>query len=77
VNRHLDQAIETDIISQLGEFARNGAAFEVNGENVNIRNSKDELNVETVEKKFSAGGEQFSYTFPAHSYTMLKIKISQ
>lgn len=75
VNRHLEDAITTDIISQYGEFARTGTAYEVNGADVNIRNSKDETNVETVETSFSAGGERFTYTFPAHSYTMLKLKI--
>ncbi|MFC1651136.1 alpha-N-arabinofuranosidase [Candidatus Latescibacterota bacterium] len=77
VNRHLENAIETEIMSQLGEFARNGVAFEVNGEDVKIKNSKDALNVETVEKEFRAGGESFTYTFPAHSYTMLKLKLDK
>lgn len=75
VNRHLEDAITTDIISQHGEFARTGTAYEVNGDDVKIRNSKDEVNVQTTEKSFDAGGEEFTYTFPAHSFTMLKVKL--
>jgi alpha-L-arabinofuranosidase len=76
VNRHLTDAIKTDIVSQLGTFAKAGTAYEVNGADVKILNTKDAVNVKTTEKSFTAGGGQFSYTFPAHSFTMLKVKLN-
>ncbi|MFC1489735.1 alpha-N-arabinofuranosidase [Candidatus Latescibacterota bacterium] len=77
VNRHLEDDIETEILSQFGEFSRDGIAYEVNSGDVKDENSKDEIKVETVEKSFRAGGENFTYTFPAHSYTMLKLKLDK
>ncbi len=77
VNRHLTDSITTDIISQFGDFARSGNAYEVNGSDVKVQNTKDVQNVKTVEKSFSAGGERFTYNFPAHSYTMLKVKLDK
>jgi alpha-L-arabinofuranosidase len=76
VNRHLADAIKTDIVSQLGTFAETGTAYEVNGSDVKVQNTKDAVNVKSTEKLFNAGGGQFSYIFPAHSYTMLKVKLN-
>jgi alpha-N-arabinofuranosidase len=76
VNRHLTDTIRTDIMSQSGTFARTGTAYEVNGSDVKIQNTKDAVNVKTTEKSFTAGSEKFTYTFPAHSYTMLKVKLN-
>ncbi|MGF7140661.1 alpha-N-arabinofuranosidase [Roseimarinus sediminis] len=76
VNRHKDEAITTDIISQEGEFEGSVEIYEVNGPNVKARNDFGKTEVES--KKLSpvkAKGEVFTYTFPAHSFTQLKARL--
>ncbi len=76
MNRHKDKAIITDLISQKGEFSGPFEVYEVNGPNVKAQNDFDETNVKTEKKSdLSVDGEEFTYSFPAHSYTMLKGKI--
>jgi len=76
VNRHRDQQIETEIVSQTGRFADGGAVFEVNAPDPKVQNSASEQNVTVVEKKVSPGnGQHFTYQFPPHSFTMIKVKI--
>lgn len=76
VNRHKDEAITTDIISQEGEFEGSVEIYEVNGPNVKARNDFGKTEVES--KKLSpvkVKGEVFTYTFPAHSFTQLKARL--
>lgn len=76
VNRHLEEAISTEIISQEGIFEGNFDVFEVNGEDIKTRNDFGEQNVKTIQKEdISVNGESFTYSFPPHSYTMLIGKI--
>ncbi len=76
VNRHKDEAIRTDIISQTGEFSGSFEVFEVNGPGVKSSNDFDKTEVKTVQKEaVKSGGTSFSYTFPPHSLTLLKGKI--
>lgn len=76
VNRHLDRAIATDIISQEGTFAGPFEVYEVNGPDVKAQNDFGQELVRTVEKPgVNASGRQFTYTFPPHSFTMLKGRI--
>jgi len=76
VNRHKDKAITTDIISQKGIFDGEFEAYEVNGPNIKATNDFDEINVQTEQKSsIQANGSEMTYTFPAHSYTLIKGKI--
>lgn len=76
VNRHKDNAITTEILSQQGVFDGPFEVYEVNGPDIKARNGFDETNVQTVKKDdIRADGESFEYSFPAHSFTMLKGKI--
>jgi alpha-N-arabinofuranosidase len=76
VNRHRDSAIEADIVSQSGKFKQFGTVYEVNGSDVKKANSATAQNVKSVTKELSTGGSgRFSYKFPAHSFTMLKLKL--
>lgn len=76
VNRHKDEAITADLISQTGRFEGPFDVYEINGPNVKARNDFDQTLVQTEEQPdVKARGEQFSYTFPAHSVTLLKGRI--
>ncbi|MGC9470495.1 MAG: alpha-N-arabinofuranosidase [Bacteroidales bacterium] len=72
VNRHKDQPIETEIISQTGRFRGNFEVYEVNGPDVKARNDFGKTLVKTETKpSVRASGDVFTYTFPPHSFTML------
>jgi alpha-L-arabinofuranosidase len=76
VNRNKDKAITTDILSQTGEFTGTFKVFEVNGPDVKSINNFDKENVKTVEKPdISARGNKITYSFPAHSFTMINGRI--
>ena len=73
VNRHKDKAIMTEIISQKGEFAGKFKVYEVNGPDIKAENDFDKETVKTVEKPdINASGESFKYSFPPHSFTLIK-----
>ena len=76
-NRHKDDAIAAEIISQTGEFSGQFEVFEVNGPDIKSMNDFDSEVVKTTEKNIKVKGDSFTYIFPAHSFTMLKGKISQ
>jgi len=75
VNRHKDKAITTDIIAQEGIFTGEFEVYEVNGPDVKAENDFGKTNVETVRKSMKGKGEKVTYTFPAHSYTLIKAKV--
>jgi len=76
VNRNKDKAITTDILSQTGEFTGTFKVFEVNGPDVKAMNNFDKETVKTVVKPdISARGSKITYSFPAHSFTMIKGQI--
>lgn len=76
VNRNKDKAITTDILSQTGEFTGIFKVFEVNGPDVKAMNNFDKENVKTVAKSdISARGSKITYSFPAHSFTMINGRI--
>jgi alpha-L-arabinofuranosidase len=75
VNRNKDKPIVTDIISQYGKFEGIATVYEVNGNDIKDQNSADKQLVKTLTKEVEVKGEKFTYSFPAHSYTMIKVKI--
>lgn len=77
INRHKDNAISTELISQEGLFDGEFDVYEVNGPDIKSENDFDVTNVETVQKESLKikKAETFSYKFPPHSFTMLKGKI--
>jgi alpha-N-arabinofuranosidase len=78
VNRHRDRDITTDLISQTGMFEGPFEVYEINGPGVKTRNNFEEQPVQTEQLDDVQGnGESFTYTFPAHSVTMLKGRIEQ
>jgi len=76
VNRNKDQSIKTDIISQTGEFSGPVKVFEINGDDIKAMNDFDKENVKTIAKPdLKATKNSLTYSFPAHSLTMLKASI--
>ena len=72
INRHKDETIRTDIISQTGSFRGAFEVYEVNGPDIKTTNGFDGEPVKTVRKAdVRVNGDQFRYSFPAHSYTQL------
>ena len=73
VNRNKDKAITTDILCQKGEFAGNFNVFEINGPDIKSENDFGKETVKTVQKPdIKAKGTKITYSFPPHSFTMLK-----
>ena len=78
VNRNKDEAITTDIISQNGSFTGNFTVAEVNGPDIKSRNDFNKEIVSTVEKpSLKTNGNKITYTFPPHSFTMIKGKVQK
>lgn len=76
VNRNKDQSIKTDILSQTGEFSGSIKVYEINGPDIKAMNDFGTENVKTVAKPdLKATGNSLTYSFPAHSLTMLKAVI--
>lgn len=77
VNRHLTDHITTDIQLQEGGYSGKFAVYEVNGPDIKARNDFDTERVSTQEKSaIDAQGDNLRYSFPPHSFTLLKGKIS-
>lgn len=73
VNRHKDKTITTDLLCQTGEFAGNFKVFEVNGPDIKSVNDFGKENVKTINKPdIKARGNNITYSFPPHSFTMIK-----
>jgi len=75
VNRNKDNSVVTDIISQYGKFEGKANVYEVNGKDIKDQNSSGNQLVKTSLKELSVSGEKFTYSFPAHSYTMITLPI--
>jgi alpha-N-arabinofuranosidase len=78
VNRNKDEAITADIISQNGAFMGNFSVSEINGPDIKSSNDFNNEIVKTIEKpSIAASGNKITYTFPPHSFTMIKGKIQK
>jgi alpha-N-arabinofuranosidase len=76
VNRHKDKAIETRIQNQSGKLSGKAQVSEVNSANLADENNEHEQRVKTVNREVAVGADGFTYTFPAHSFTQLRIRIN-
>lgn len=78
VNRHRDEAITSEIISQNGAFSGNFEVYEVNGPNVKSMNDFGKTEVQTTKKQsIKASGNTIKYAFPPHSFTLIKGKVGK
>jgi alpha-N-arabinofuranosidase len=76
VNRHRDQAIETEFEAQDKQFSGAVEATEVNGPDIKAENDFGKMVVAPERRQASAQGNRLGYSFPAHSYTMLKARLA-
>jgi alpha-L-arabinofuranosidase len=75
VNRHPDQAIETEFETEDKQFSGPVAVSEVNGPDIKAENDFGKTTVKTAERSVTPDGRKLRYRFPPHSYTMLKVKL--
>jgi alpha-N-arabinofuranosidase len=76
VNRHPTQAIETEVEVQDKQFSGGVSVSEVNGPDLKSENDFDKTTVKTVERNATAEGRRLRYSFPPHSYTMIRVKLA-
>ena len=75
VNRHPDRAIEADFEAQDKKFSGAVEAWEVNGPDIKAENDFDSTKVRAVQRSAAAQENRLAYSFPPHSYTMLKVRL--
>lgn len=74
VNRHKDKAIVAEILSSSGEFSEKAEATLVAGNNLDEAFAFDKQNQYIpVTKQIKADTKKISYSFPAHSFTQIKV----
>ncbi len=76
VNRHLDKSIETSVVNQFGKFAGKATVYDVNAEKITDENTVRDQNVKTKQKEITVKENGFVYSFPPHSFTMIKVKLN-
>jgi alpha-N-arabinofuranosidase len=78
VNRHKEKAIVADIISSSGIFKGKADISEINRKDIHANYTFDEQKQYIpVTKELSVKGNKIVYSFPAHSFTQIKIKIDK
>jgi alpha-N-arabinofuranosidase len=77
VNRSEDKAVETTVQNQFGMLAARGVVSELNSKNIYDENNVNEQKVKTINKQITLKGNEFTYSFPAHSFTQIIIKIKK
>lgn len=78
VNRHKDNSITTDIISSAGEFSGKAEATLINCDDIKEPFTFDtQEQYKPVTKEIKTAGNKISYSFPAHSFTQIKVKVSE
>jgi alpha-N-arabinofuranosidase len=74
INRHKEKAIETDIWSTSGEFSNNAEATLVAGTNLDEAFAFDKQSQYVpVSKPIKTERNKITYSFPAHSFTQIKV----
>ena len=72
VNRHRDQTVEAEIELEDAVLGGSYEVSEVNGPDIKAENNFSASPVKTVKKIIAANGAKMRYSFPAHSFTMIK-----
>jgi alpha-N-arabinofuranosidase len=76
VNRNMEKAIATNIISDTGEFSGTAAISTINSDVAEAPysiNNKDDYQPATF--TIETDGDSFTHSFPAHSFTQIKVEI--
>ena len=76
VNRHKEKAITTEIVNSSGTFAGKARVEEINSEDIQAAYTFDKQNEYVpVPRELETKGNRFTYSFPAHSFTQITVKI--
>jgi len=76
VNRHETEALSAVVELEDKQFSGAFLASEVNGPDIKAENTFGNTKVKVTSKSVEASGSKLRYTFPAHSFTMLKGRVS-
>ena len=76
VNRHRDQAIQTEFELEDKQFSGAVEAIEVNGPDIKAANTLEGAPVKPTQRSAPAQGKTLQYSFPPHSFTMLRAKLA-
>jgi alpha-N-arabinofuranosidase len=78
VNRHKDKAISTEIISNSGSFSGKALTSEVNSDDILTEFTFDkQQQYIPVTNEVPVKGNKMTYTFPAHSFVQIKVKVEK
>ena len=78
VNRDKDKAIPAEIINDSGVFSGKGEASLVNSDSLNARFTFDkQKEYVPVTKEIEIKNGKISYSFPAHSFTQIKVAVKK
>lgn len=75
VNRHKNQEISTEFVLEDKQFASIVEVVEVNGPDVKAENNFEGSSVKPVQRGATAHGSTLHYSFPPHSYTMIRARL--
>ena len=75
VNRHPDQAVPAEVLAEDKKFSGEIEVQEVNGPDIKAENDFGVTRVRAVARSASARENRLDYSFPPHSYTMLKVRL--
>ncbi len=76
VNRHKDQAIETEFELEDRHFSGGIEAIEVNGPDIKAANAFEGTPVKPLQRSAAGQGKTLQYSFPPHSFTMIRAKLA-
>ena len=78
VNRNMEEAILTQLISDTGEFSGTAQINTINSDQVNTRYTYDEKdNYLPATSTIETNGHSLNYSFPAHSFTQIAVEIKK
>jgi len=75
VNRHLDQPMDVEFQLQDKSFTGEAVISEVNGPDIKAENDFGVQKVKVAERRASASGKMLSVRLPAHSFSMVRVKL--
>jgi alpha-N-arabinofuranosidase len=78
INRNKEAAVTTDILSQTGVFSGDLQVTEVNGPDIHSANDFGKETVTSSNKSaLHPNGNTVTYSFPPHSFTLIKGHITK
>lgn len=76
VNRHMSEAVATDISSATGNFAGDAAVSVINADDVNAAyTAANRASYAPATSTVRAAGKSFRYAFAPHSFTQIKVRV--